>query len=364
MRIQLAVLVAILLSAACGSASSPTNPETAREGDESRSVADFEFESPLADFLGRDIGAFEFDEATLRQEQLEFERATAECMAEKGFEYTSRDPAQTIFVTSSEDEFERGSTAWTNKYGFGITTRWFPQSMVGDLVGRADAGFTQPDVDFVDPNQEYVEGLSEGERDAYYEALQGPSPEFGPEGPDEDFVFEPQGCQSEAFRNGTERDSNVQRFNQAFGDDVSALYERVEADSRMVAFQTEVSACVAEAGMEWTGSDDLYGRFQSRMLELQPDASSEQAIFEAAGLDPETMSERELDAFVADMKQLTPEKLSILAELQAEEIALAKRVDACGGSQLQEQVIRNQIQVEYEQEFLNQNADALAEFAG
>jgi len=362
MRVLLAVLVAILLSAACGSASSPTNPETAREGDESRSFADVEFKSPLADFLGRDIGAFEFDEATLRQEQLEFERATAECMAKKGFEYTPIDPAQTVSVIPSGDEFERGSTAWTNKYGFGVTTRWFPQSQVGDLVGRADVGFTQPV--FVDPNQEYVEGLSEGERDAYYEALQGTFPEFGPEGPDEDFVFEPQGCQSEAFRNGTERDSNVQRFNQAFGDDVSALYERVEADSRMVAFQTEVSACVAEAGMEWTNRSDVYNRFQPRLDELRPDASSQQAIFEAAGLDPETMSERELDDFVADMKRLTPEKLSILAELQAEEIALAKRVDACGGGQLQEQVIRNQIQVEYEQKFLDQNADALAEFAG
>jgi len=362
MRIQLAVLIAVLLSAACGSASSPTNPETAREGDESRSVADFEFESPLADFLGRDIGAFEFDEATLRQEQLELERAIAECMAEKGFEYIPIDPAQTVSVIPSGDEFERGSTAWTNKYGFGITTRRFPQSQVGDLVGRADVGFTQPV--FVDPNQEYVEGLSEGERDAYYEALQGTFPDFGPEGPDEDFVFESQGCSYEAVRNGPGGESNVQEFNQAFGDEVDALYQRIEADSRMVAFQTEVSACVAEAGMEWTGSDDLYGRFQPRLDELRPDAASQQEIFEAAGLDPDTMSDQELDDFVADMKRLTPQQLSILAELQAEEIALAKRVEACGGGRLQEQIIRNKIQVEYEQEFLDQNADALAEFAG
>lgn len=52
----------------------------------------------------------------------------------------------------------------------------------------------------------------------------------------------------------------------------------------------------------------------------------------------------------------------ILAEVQAEEIVLAKAVIACGGGPLNEQVVMSEVPVEYEQVFLDENAEALADF--
>lgn len=369
MRVVLGLLIAGALMVGCGSGSGSTSVATQSDDApaESTSFADIEYQSPLADFLGQDTNGFEFDEAAMLEEQRNAERAIVECMAEKGFEYQPQDVEQMMsFSGPPSDEFEPGSTEWINKYGFGISTQRFPQSMVGDLVGMSDEGFMGPGEDFVDPNAEYVDGLSDGERDAYFEALHGQPPDFGPEGPDEDFVFEPDGCQFEAFRDGPGGggDSNVRDFYQAFGDEVQALQERIEADGRIVAFNAEVSSCVAEAGMEWTSIRDVYEQFEPRMRELQPQAFSGGDPFEAAGLDPENMSDRELDEFYMELNRLDPGQLALLAEIQAEEIALAQEVIACGGGPVNEQVIRNEVRVEYEQAFLDENAEELAEFAG
>jgi hypothetical protein len=204
MRAFIGSLIATaLLITACGSSPATTASAAAAGDDGPQSFEDFEYQSPLADFLGQDINRFDFDEAAAIEQQREAERAIAVCMTEKGFEYIPQDASQMMsFSGPPQAEFEPGSDEWINKYGFGFSTQRFPQSMVGDLVGTNDEGFFGPDEDFVDPNREYVEGLSQGEREAYQEALYGRPPDFGPEGPGEDFNFEPNGCQFESFRNG------------------------------------------------------------------------------------------------------------------------------------------------------------------
>ena len=168
-RIYLLIVLAVF-SSSCGGSSSGTDTATAA-ADGPQSFEDFEYVSPIADFLGQDINRFDFDEAAAIEQQREAERAIASCMAEKGFEYTPTDANQMVSFRGPQDDFDPGSDEWINKYGFGISTQRFPQSMVGDLAGFSDEGFFGPEVDFVDPNQEYVEGLSEGEREAYQEAL-------------------------------------------------------------------------------------------------------------------------------------------------------------------------------------------------
>ena len=140
------------------------------------------------------------------------------------------------------------------------------------------------------------------------------------------------------------------------------IQERVEADSRVVAFNTEISACVAEAGMEWTSLNDVYEQFEPRLNQLQPAMFGAGDPFADAGLDPEEMSERELEEFIIEMNRLDPESLAILAEIQSDEIALASVVITCGGGPLNEQVLMSDVRVEYERAFLNENAEALAEF--
>ena len=96
------------------------------------------------------------------EQQRAAERITAECMAEKGFEYIPQNPSDFMFFGGPPgQDLEPGSTAWIAKYGFGISTQRFPQSMIGDLVGIPDDMAMGPG-EINDPNQEYVEGLSEG----------------------------------------------------------------------------------------------------------------------------------------------------------------------------------------------------------
>jgi len=344
----------------------PSDPVRVEEEPVSQQERDFEYESPIAEFFGQDTGSFEFDEAAMIEMQREAERLITACMIGQGFEYTPPDMSQMMgFMGPPDFEVDRDSPEWTEIYGFGITTQRFPQSMVGDLVGFPDIPFNEPDFDFVDPNQEYVDGLSDGERDAYYAALYGQPTEFEGDVIPDPSMFEPSGCQAEAFMNGPGGfgDENMRDFQEAFGDQMQSLYDRIESDSRIVAFNAEISACVSESGMNWTNMKDLRKRFESRLNDLQPDMMRNVDPFAEAGLNPEEMSERELDEFYTEMNRLSPEALFKLGELQSEEIALAKAVTDCGGGPKAGEQLFQEVRVELEQAFVDDNAEALAEFA-
>ena len=155
----------MLVAASCGSsANSATSVET---NDRPQSFEDLDIGSPIAEMLGIDFGFDSDQQAEQAEMQREAGRITAECMLEKGFEYTAIDPSTFEFFGPGSDELPYFSEAWVEKYGFGITTQRFPQSSVGELVGFNDEAFG-PDEQFVDPNDAYIESLSEGERDAYF----------------------------------------------------------------------------------------------------------------------------------------------------------------------------------------------------
>ena len=366
MRSLICILVCFLgialvgIATACGG-SSPTAAVVS--ADDPNTVEEVEYRSPLAEFLGQDVGGFEFDEAEMIEQQRRAEQAIAECMAEQGFTYIPRDPAEFMsFGGPPDEEFEPGSDAWIAKYGFGISTQRFPQSAVGDLVGHPDDQFFGPPTEIVDPNQEYLEGLSDGEREAYQEALFGLPPDFGPEGPAEDFVFEPSGCQFQAFEDASGAPDNAREFYEAFGDELESMWQRIEADSRVVAFNDDIGSCVAEEGLQWTGFNDVYEQFEPRLNDLDRNSGLFRDPFEDAGLNPEEMSQEQIRDFVIESQRLDASQLAILAEIQADEIALAQAVIACGGGPVAEQKLMNEVRVEYEQAFLDANADELAEY--
>ncbi len=127
-------------------------------------------------------------------------------------------------------------------------------------------------------------------------------------------------------------------------------------------YRDEVSACVAEDGLEYTTMEDLYEEFESTMQDLQMGFMGDP--FEGTGLDPEQMTNEEIDAFFSEMNLLSDEDREYLAEVQAEELELAKAVVDCGGGPLNEQFVLGAIRVEYEQELLDANADRLSELEG
>ena len=329
-----------------------------------QSFEEIEFDSPLAELLGFDFGAGEDSQAQQQEMEREAGRLTAVCMREQGFEFIP--PPTSAFSTFGPggDELPYFSDEWVDKYGFGITTQRFAQSSVGsDLVGYDDAFFDDSSDNFPeDPNQEYLDSLSDGEREAYDTALYGTFPDFGPECPDEDFEFEPTGCQFEAFEEAFSQGSSVdlQAFFETFEDQLEAMEDRARSDPEVLAFADEVNSCVSEAGMTFVDMEDLYMRFEPRLNELQPQSGFTSDPFEGTGLDPEEMSETELNDFFRELERLDPAQLAVLAELQAEELSLARVVVDCGGGPLNEQVVLGQVRAKYEQQFLDENAAEIA----
>src|SRR5690606_2364200 len=116
-----------------------------------------------------------------------------------GFEYTPVDWSAMNGGSFSSDELDVqwGTLEFAEQYGYGATTD--PWGNQGEEV--VDPGAEQEQ--FVDPNQEYVDSMSETEASAYYAALYGEQPEFDenadPEAEIEtEYSWEDAGCQGKA----------------------------------------------------------------------------------------------------------------------------------------------------------------------
>ncbi len=325
--------------------------------------------SPLAEFLGDDVslafgdGDQEAAQAAFAEQERERQQVIAECMQREGFEYIPMDTSD-FLIFEEADGLEYGSTEWAAKYGFGITTQRFSQEEVGpDLVGYDDSGFRDQMEN--DPNSAIVEAMSESEREAYYEALYGGEDSFPTfddslsdeeiEAQLEDFDFQPSGCEGEAY---SEDDSN--RFYQDFSDELEEMWERMEADPRIAEAEQKVADCVGEKGFDYTNMEDLYERWEPEMSAIEEDIG-----YPGGDLTEEDfaqMSEEELDAIFNQPRTIPDDVKARLGELQQEEIAMAVAVDECGGGFENQADLFNEVRVEYEQQFVDDNADRLADY--
>lgn len=100
--------------------------------------------------------------AKSERDNREREELIAQCMAEEGFDYLPAiyDGSMTF---SSGDEWKPDDREWVAQYGYGMVN-WPGKDEQQENTGE----------EWVDPNQDYVESLSDTERNAYYEALHGP----------------------------------------------------------------------------------------------------------------------------------------------------------------------------------------------
>jgi len=363
-------LVLALLASACGDGEAETVAGAlADDPNRPTSFEDLEFESPIADLLGFDFGDNDAMEQQFADMQREAEEVIATCMLDQGFQYSPQIMDQGVFVGGpfgGSDGLAYYSDEWIAKYGFGVSTQRFPQSEVGpNLVGFDDAAMPDLNEGPQDPNQEYLDSLTQGEREAYEEALWGSPPDFSAMSEEDmdSMIFEPEGCQGEAFEQVyNEGPGGGMEFFEAFGDQLEAMEERAEADPRVVEYRADVAACVSDAGFAWDGDQDPWEYFEPKLRDIGNQGFMSDP-FEAAGVNPEEMSEREMEEFFADLNKLSEEDQALLAVVQTEEIELAQIVVGCGGGELNEQYFLGAIRLEYEEEFMTQNADALAEFA-
>ncbi len=321
--------------------------------------------SPIAEFLGLD--AFddlesEDGQARLIESQRQIYEAVAVCMADEGFEYIPINPAETIsFASGIDDELDYGSSEYTARYGFGVTTQRWPQSVVGpELVGSPDASDQVPDVtdrSVSDPNAEYVAGLTEQEQAAYNAALYGSGPEYewdatlsDDENSQRAEAFyadlEPSGCFAKA--EAQSEFAKITEFYNEFGTEVFEIYETIEADPRLIAKKTEVENCVIEKGLEFVDPDRAYERWDADLADIETNHITGE-------LDSDTSTDTDI--------VIDDEGKAKLAVLQAEEIAIAIASDECGGGADEMTVIYRELQAEYEQKFLDDNADRISSYA-
>lgn len=173
---RIALVAAATLLVACGAA----------DDDDAAAV------DPLAELFGWDASE---SPAEQRAQQLAVEEAVAVCMRAEGFEYNPVDYQSQYGGDDTDAELYNDPDAYGEKYGYGVVHN-YEQYEEPYLLG--EDGFSG-DV-FEDPNQEYVDSLSNSERDDYYRILHGEQnfaePEIDDDG-NEVYVAPPieeQGC--------------------------------------------------------------------------------------------------------------------------------------------------------------------------
>ncbi|TFD59424.1 hypothetical protein E3T43_04835 [Cryobacterium sp. Hh7] len=191
-------------------------------------------ESPLSKYMSGAYG--DYDEDSMLAQQNEQEELVATCMADEGFDYLPVDNSQYSGMMS--DSGDQNTEKWVAENGYGMSQS--PEQL---------AEQQEQSEEFVDPNQDYVMSLSEGEQAAYYEVLYGVQPteeEMGEDGSYE-YTWETSGCQGFASHEIT-GDQPSQEDHAALYEAMSALYEDAQKSPELVALDAEWATCMADAG--------------------------------------------------------------------------------------------------------------------
>ena len=205
-------------------------------------------ESPLNDYLSAIWGEQEWDEDRAEAQQLEIEELTAACMQREGFEYVPY-TGNASFTMGDEDGPEWGTREFAEQYGYGAV----------DSPGRTsaeDEASTDPD-----PNEAYVNSLSESEQQAYWETL------YGPEPTDEDIAamdddsdasaWRPSGCNGDAALEVYEGEGSIGQMYEdpeftdlfaAMQDMWDRLYGEDERPEELRQLEARWANCMDEAG--------------------------------------------------------------------------------------------------------------------
>lgn len=205
---------------------------------------------PLDEYLSR-ISGYELDEdldidaeqARMDEENLRMEELTATCMAEQGFEYTPNKNSGGYVVSMDELDVDWDSREFAEQYGYQISL---------DPWEGIDTG--PEEEEWTDANQDYVDSMSDSERDAYYEALYGAQTMAEPEGEDleaeveTEWNWEEGGCQGAAQHEVWEGGGFDSDEFEALSDEVNSFYESLMESSELADLDARWASCMADAG--------------------------------------------------------------------------------------------------------------------
>jgi len=244
-------------------------------------------DSPLNEYMsalyGGDVSPEDMQDEAEAQNVL-VEEATAACMQEQGFEYIPLTGENSNVWYGSDDgnEWEPDKREWVEKYGYGVF----------DFPGMTDV--PEEGEEFTDPNQDYVEALSESEREAYYEALSGESPtEEQMNDPEFDWNSLDMGCQGEASNEVYNNDALTELYEQyePLMNDMSELYEKTADLDAVVELTDEWAACMEKADFGGFDShEDAQQKFYDKQSEIYDNAYGEEPDWDNA-------TEEEINAY-------------------------------------------------------------------
>lgn len=313
-------------------------------------------DSPLNAVWAEVFGAEEFNEeqwqAEWAEQSRQIEELIAACMAQEGFEYIPVDQTQgTVFSSGDEDVYaDYGTAEWAAQYGYGMTT----MDELYEPVAEGEEWF--------DPNQAIVQAMSASEQAAYYSALWGDqewAEEYDEDGNYIEQTYDPSqaGCYGAAevevygdLYGGGENDPYNDPQFASLVEEMDALYARVEEDPRVSGLDNAWASCMADAGHAgfsaahdaedslWAEYDEIWNAVDWSEIEQ----AWEDGVPEADIVYPEP----------------DPEAIAALRE---REIALATADYTCREEVGYEQT-RLEVQFELEQEFVDNNREALEAF--
>lgn len=225
LRITPIAAVAVLLLAGCSAGGDGPDSDSEK--------------SPLAVYLDAVYGTDaspEEQEKKFAADQAKREELIAECMQEEGFEY--RPNTQNGSFSSDGSEYKPDDREWVSQWGYGAV----------NYPGQEE--MSDPENEYVDPNAEYLETLSESEQTAFYEALSGPpmSEEDMSEDGSYEYDWKTAGCSGWAEHELSGDDpSQSEEFKPLF-EAMSALYDEASSSPEMAKLEAEWATCMDAAG--------------------------------------------------------------------------------------------------------------------
>ncbi|MBO9625997.1 MAG: hypothetical protein J7484_06455 [Microbacterium sp.] len=237
-------------------------------------------DSPLNAYLSSSYGGDlspeeqqkQFDEQQRKQEEL-----MAKCMAKEGFEYTPNLQNGGMIIASDGDDakWEPDKKSWVEKYGYGIVNSPFSSESSG------------PAEEYVDPNQEYLDSLSESEKTAFYETAYGKQDEEDvSEDGSYEYKWENAGCQGWA-QHELQGDDPWQADEFAdLRDKMTELWTTSQESSEFKDLNTKWAKCMSDGGEPG---------FKAQSEASQSISEEQNKIYEAAygdgttEIDPENM---------------------------------------------------------------------------
>lgn len=260
---------------------------------DSDSVPSWE-DSPLGKIMSQAYG-YDPDPDAMQErfqaEEKQRQEFMAECMAEQGFEYVPYTPSG--MFDWSGDDYDPESEEWVSQWGYGAV----------EWPGRDEMMNPQ---ESEDPNQEYAEGLSESEREAFYQALYGPGPDPSELGEDGNYEWnwETSGCQGKAQHelqaaNPLEKDEHKELM-----DAINTFYTEAAESPEVADLNAKWASCMADAGHDgFTRQQDAPESIYQQLNTYYESQSGEEPA-ESPKDDPELakIHEEEVELALADLK--------------------------------------------------------------